>query len=350
MNEIKGVEIFSAGEWNGDEYTIEDLHGMVQAFNENKVGVRPYLKLGHDEKQKLIQSDGMPAAGWVETIYVVGEKLMADFTDIPDKIYKLIKSKAYRKVSSEIFWNLKIGEKTYKRMLAAVALLGANTPGVLNLNDILAVYKKYEGDYEKLSIDNVAEFKLDDESTNEKGVSMTKTENEVKLEFTLSQKETELKAKEDALALAEAAKKTADEEIESLRKFKADAVAREAVLASEAATAKIEKFVTELKAEKLCTPGMEPLMTQLLGDEKKEYSIKVQDKDEKATKAEVMKELLKLFKAAKDVNFDEGSSEGDKKTFANDDEEIDKKAKKFMQEKNCTYAQALKEVLKEKKK
>jgi hypothetical protein len=44
---LKGVEIFSAGTWNGDKYTVDDLHGIVEAFNETKGGVQPYLKLGH---------------------------------------------------------------------------------------------------------------------------------------------------------------------------------------------------------------------------------------------------------------------------------------------------------------
>ena len=72
-NNISGVEIFSCGEWNGDEYTIDDLNSIVSTFEETKVGVRPYLKLGHDEEQKLLQEDGLPAAGWVDRIYVKGE-------------------------------------------------------------------------------------------------------------------------------------------------------------------------------------------------------------------------------------------------------------------------------------
>lgn len=86
---IQGVEIFSVGNWNGDDYTHDDLYEMVRAFDDNKVGARPHLKLGHDDKQELIQRDGMPAAGWIEKLYVVGDKLVADFSDIPKKIFEL---------------------------------------------------------------------------------------------------------------------------------------------------------------------------------------------------------------------------------------------------------------------
>ena len=163
-----GVEIFSVGNWNGDDYTIEDLNTMVAAFEETKQGAQPFLKLGHDPKQKLIQADGLPAAGWIERIYVRGNKLFADFTDIPKKVYDLIQAKAYKKVSSEIFWNIKVGEKTYKRMLAAVALLGADTPGVMNLNDILAMYSNEGKIGENLKIyDNAFEVLTSKPNNNE---------------------------------------------------------------------------------------------------------------------------------------------------------------------------------------
>lgn len=353
MKTLKGIEIFSAGEWNGDEYSVDDLHSMVEAFNDTHAGLRPYIKVGHDPKQKVLKElmpqDGMPSAGWIERVYVSGQKLMADFADIPEKIYDLIQKKAYRKVSSEVFWNIKIGGKLYKRLLGAVALLGADTPGVYNLKDILAMYKQTEGEYERLSIDNVNEFKLSsNELENKEGVPM-KTENEIKLEYTISQKETELKTNQDALTQAQADKAKIEQENADLKKFKAEAETREAKLAADAETAKVAQFVTELKAEKLCSPAMVPLMTELLGPEKKEYSIKIKDKDEKIVKGELVKELLKLFKAASAVNFEESSV--DSKEYAMDAEkEMDKKAKAYAIENKCSYATALKAVMKENQK
>jgi hypothetical protein len=51
--DIKGVEIFAVGTWNGDVFTSQDLDEMVLAFDANKATLRPFLKLGHNEEQTL---------------------------------------------------------------------------------------------------------------------------------------------------------------------------------------------------------------------------------------------------------------------------------------------------------
>lgn len=137
---IPGVEIFGAGTWNGDSYTPEDLDEMVNAFNETQNKYQPFLKLGHDKNQKLLQKDGYPAAGYISRLYRVGSKLIADFTNIPKAIYELIKVGAYKKRSAEIFVNFPFMGKTYKYLLKAVAFLGADTPAVQSLKDILNLY------------------------------------------------------------------------------------------------------------------------------------------------------------------------------------------------------------------
>lgn len=342
LKSINGVEIFSVGKWNGDNYTLEDLNEMVRAFNDNKKGVRPYIKLGHDSKQKLIQSDGMPAAGWIDKIYVSGNKLVADFVDIPSKIYDLIKTKAYRKVSSEIFWNIKIGEKIYKRMLAAVALLGADTPGVMNLNDILAQYNNKET-YEKIGLGEELDLKLFDLTNPMEGDFMEKTEKEIKLELEL-QKQKEETAKLEA-EKKEFSKKQedAEKELSDLKQYKKDAEEREAKLLAEREQAEVEKFFTQLVADGHATPAMKEHVMELCGPEKKEYT------KEKLSKQDTIKEMLKLFKAGKDVNLEENSSKADqeKKQFA---DEMDKKAKAYMEDKKCSYGEAMKAVMKEKNK
>lgn len=338
----EGVEIFSVGNWNGDDYTHDDMLAMVEAFEDTKHGAQPHLKLGHDKDQKLLQKDGYPAAGWIDKVYIKGDKLVADFVDIPKKIFELIQSKAYKKVSCEIFWNIKIGQKTYKRMLAAVALLGADTPGVMNLSDILATYKKHEGNYEKLSVDNKLEFKSDS-AINKGGNMPEKTESELKLEFSLGQKETELKAANEKFEAEAKAKADLEAENTKLKEFKAQADAREQKLLKDAEVARTEKFVTSLQTEKLCTPAMAPLVTELLGESKKEYSVKIKDEEKKLSKEDLLKETLKLFKAASDVNFDESSAAG--KTEAKGDEETDKLAKEYAEKHKVSYSKALKAVL-----
>ena len=133
--EIDNVEIFRAGKWNGDEYTTEDLDEIVKAHDEIGHLLKPYLKLGHNEGQKILKADGMPAAGWVTSIRRVGEALVARIVNVPEKIYQLILNKAYGRISSEIYWNLQEGGKKYPRVLRAVALLGGDTPAVWSMDD-----------------------------------------------------------------------------------------------------------------------------------------------------------------------------------------------------------------------
>lgn len=152
---INGLEIFAVGKWNGDSYTQKDLEAMVASFD--KVGFAPPLKLGHTEDQKFLQKDGLPAAGWVDRIYVKGDKLLADVSRIPKKVYALLKNGAYRHVSSEIYWNLKRGDSVFSRVLKAVALLGVETPAVSGLSPIDAMLSQYMKAY-KASVEDTKAY------------------------------------------------------------------------------------------------------------------------------------------------------------------------------------------------
>ena len=330
---IQGVEIFSAGTWNGDEYSLNDLKGMVDVFEMHKKAVRPFLKLGHDENQQLLQNDGLPAAGWIDRVYIVGEKLLADFIDIPKKVFELIQNKAYRKVSSEIYWNLKIGDIVHKHMLGAVALLGADTPGVMNLNDILGMYKK-QG-FEELKTYAV----LDEVDTrtyqitaNLQGEDSMSTEERAKLEADLKAEQEKAAAQGtelDVLKLfkAEAEKKSLEMqgEIEKFRK--------------EASDAKLAKYIADLKSEKLITPAMEPLMVEFLGPDKKEYTLA----DKQVSKEDLLKELLKLHSVASTVNLEENSVVG-KPEAKDKDAELEKEATALSKAESIPYGQALKRL------
>jgi hypothetical protein len=340
LKSINGVEIFSVGKWNGDNYTENDLKEMVQAFNDTKDGVRPFLKLGHDNKQKLVQEDGLPAIGWVNKIYIKNKKLYADFIDIPSKIYALIEARAYRKVSSEIFWNISIGEKTYKRMLSAVALLGADTPGVMNLNDILAMYTHTKNNYEKLSA--IDAFELNFLNENRKDYSVEKSEKEIELEKELELKKLDAEKLEAEKKIEDEKKLELEKEIQELKEFKKLALEKEALQEAEKEALKIKNFIAELKAESLCSPAMETILEEILGPDKKVYTAK------NLSKQESIKEVLKLFVASKEVNFAENSSKG-KKDGENMELEMDKKAKEYAEKNKCSYSQALKQIMKEKK-
>lgn len=138
--DLKGIEIFAAGTWNGHKYSDTDLDAMVSAFAELAGKIDPPVKLGHDDGQRLLQADGYPAAGWVSRLVRKGDKLIADLRDVPAKVAELISAGAYKKISSEVYWNYKEGGKTYRRVLKAIALLGADLPAVSSIGDIRALY------------------------------------------------------------------------------------------------------------------------------------------------------------------------------------------------------------------
>jgi hypothetical protein len=125
MAELKGVEIFRVGTWNGDKYTVADLDDMIDNFG--RTGYRVPVKLGHAERS------GDRAFGWVTALRRKGDKLIADFADIPDKVYDVVRERGYDGVSAEVYWNIKRNGRTFRRALKAVALLGAETPAVSDL-------------------------------------------------------------------------------------------------------------------------------------------------------------------------------------------------------------------------
>jgi hypothetical protein len=342
---INGVEVFSAGTWNKDKYEIEDLHSMVTAFNTLKEGFKPYLKLGHDEKQKLAKSSGLPSVGWVENIYVRGSKLYADFAHIPEKVFKLIKTKAYRKVSCEIYWNLDVNGNKYPRVLSAVALLGAETPGVMNLSDILGMYangqNKSLGVYEAMENDDnfkTCVLELEDQMEVPK-----MSEENTELQKELEAKKQYVAEIEAEKAQVEAAKKELETQLEAqkgeLNKYRLEA---ETALKAEK-EAKLAKFISELEAQNLSTPSMKGHLEFLLSD-KKEYSVN----EKTMTREETISEILKLSQEAAKVNFDQ-SSKADYAKKGSEEEDKMKEIEKYAKDNKCDYATAYKAVMRGKK-
>ena len=125
-NAVRDIEIFAPGEHNGDKYSEKDLDDMVEAFK--GLDFRPALKIGHTQDKP-----GAPAYGWVTNLRKVGGKLVADFESMHDSVLQALKDRRYDRVSSEIYFGLKRGGKTFRRALKAVALLGAEVPAVAGL-------------------------------------------------------------------------------------------------------------------------------------------------------------------------------------------------------------------------
>lgn len=143
--DLSGIEVFSAGDWNGDKYSTNDLDSMVAAFDQ--VGFQPTVKAGHadgqeDEKQAR-KIFGAPALGYVNRLYRQGKKLLADFTKVPRRFADLIKTGAYSRVSSEIYWSYANHDgKKFPRVLKSVAFLGADVPAITSLKEIEALYSR----------------------------------------------------------------------------------------------------------------------------------------------------------------------------------------------------------------
>ena len=151
-------EIFATGTHNGIEYTEKDLDDMVQAFRDTQKAIRPRIKLGHDVSK---WKDGLPALGWATDIKRVGSKLVASFAQVPKILKDSIDSGRYKRVSSEVYHNLKLNGQTYRRALAAVAFLGTDLPAVKNLADLDAYLTQDPSDAG--TFDSVCTYTMDNE-------------------------------------------------------------------------------------------------------------------------------------------------------------------------------------------
>lgn len=143
-NAVRGVEIFAPGTHNGDPYTEQDIDDLVSAFGE--LDFRPAIKIGHAK-----DVPGAPAYGWVTNLRKVGGKLVADFESMHDSVITALKDKRYDRVSSEIYFGLKRGGKTFRRALKAVALLGADVPAVAGLTPLHKMEFRDAGEFETLA-------------------------------------------------------------------------------------------------------------------------------------------------------------------------------------------------------
>lgn len=151
--ELKDVEIFAAGTYyfpqeDGTEESITYSDADVEEIAKNTNALidadkhSPPGKLGHDGAQAFAAASGLPAIGWATNLRAVKGKLVADFTDVPKLAYKALKSKLYKKISSEIYH----AEATAKHFgglvkglsLRAVAFLGADVPKVKGLAAFLS--------------------------------------------------------------------------------------------------------------------------------------------------------------------------------------------------------------------
>lgn len=339
---IEGVEIFAEGVWNGDKYTSEDLDQMIAAFD--TVGFEPPLKLGHNsEQEKDLMKDGHPAFGWVGRVYREGTKLLADFKELPQKLYEALKRGNYKTVSSEIFWNYRHDGQTLPRVLKAVSLLGADVPAVTSLEAIENLYAQ--------NADEVREYQVARASALDIGEAAKTREQEIKKEERKMENEAKVKELEDETKVLtnenEDLKKKNDKLEAENKESKAKLSEREA----EVRTAKVKEFIVEQKAAGKIIPAIEKEAEALLisASEEKTYSFDAEGKTVELSQRETFERFIKAL--PKMIEFKEQGEEGDEIDFTGDEwdnpgKEVDRRAKVLMDKGEIKdYSEAMQKVL-----
>jgi len=222
-HELKNREIFKVGVWNDMEFSEADLDDIVANFDKLKDAHRVPLKFGHNEDQEI--TDGQPAIGWVSRIFKQGEKLFADFSDMPRTVFEAIKNKLYRTVSIELLFNVDNDGTKFNHVLDAVALLGADKPAVSSLADLdalLATRTRFTGGHRVMFRTIAGTTKIDKENDLDKkeiqdfvnaaleplketNAQLTKDlakANEQVIQFTSDKADADKKAKEQKVKLA----------------------------------------------------------------------------------------------------------------------------------------------------
>lgn len=145
--DLDGIEIFAAGTWTDSDgkskqWTQEDLHDLVTNFKDAESTIP--LKVGHttDEfNSQLADQLGLPIGfltgehghgqmrlGEIKAIRQVDDKLVADFTHVPEAVADLVEGGQFNAVSVEIEL-----DEEQKPAFTAVALLGAEAPAIPDL-------------------------------------------------------------------------------------------------------------------------------------------------------------------------------------------------------------------------
>ena len=397
--DVLGVEIFAKGMWKEDLYTEKDLDELVTNFQLLRGEVKPPLKIGHqsDGEQKNFLK-GMPAIGKVVNLRRVGTKLLADFQSVPKKVADLIKAKAYDRVSSEIYMRYERRKKKYGKVLAAVALLGAEIPAVKTLRDVLALYDQNGEGVESKIYEYIIGADSDekivggiDEMTDQearlvdlekqiadmaKAISESKTTLEEK-DTTLEEKDQALKEKDTALGEKDKELETAtttleekDQELETTKTQLEEAQAREAEIVEAQRIADIKLFIEKAKEEGKVLPVFEgdivDLMCRVDASEKIELTETAEDgtvSKRETTMLDLCKGIVGKF--PKMIDFDELSSSGGgedetvnltelEEKFKVDkaksqdlvDVELDQKATAYAEKHEVSYAKAVTAVSK----
>lgn len=144
--QIKDVEIMRTGRFKGAEYTEKDLDQFIENFN-NRIA-EPVLTIDHDEKltDNVAKEFKVAALGYVEKLKRVGDRLYADFRQVPKLIAELIEAGPLKQRSIEFFKVFKTSSgQTLKNVLTGVTFFGTGLPAVAGMSDLMQFFKDNKG-------------------------------------------------------------------------------------------------------------------------------------------------------------------------------------------------------------
>jgi cation transport regulator ChaB len=350
--ELKDVEVFGIGTWKGNKITGGDLDNIVNGTNEIIDKLKPRVKLGHDDKQELLKKTGLPAGGWITKLKRAGDKILVDIKEVPKVLYQLIKNGAYKRISSELLYNYTepSTKKLYKKVLSAIAFLGADLPAVTNLKDIAALYDS--DDNANLIIYEKEEKKTTEKVNKKKGetyimpngIKITEVEGKkfVAVEdYEKLEKEKEAVNKEKETSEGYKVKFEAEEEKSKKAEEKLKKISKET------REAEIKTFIDEHCSDKdmRFLPKQKEVLMTLIGSTSDEKKIKftVDDKETELSQRELLVKFIELQPNFSDSIFAELSKGEEEKEEGKDKlTPEEKKVEKYMADhKDVPYREAV---------
>jgi len=336
--DINGVEIFAAGTWHASTgkvtITEEDLDLLVGSFAEigTTNGLKPVIKLGHSENQKLFgRKEGAPNLGFVSRVWREGQKVLANFSQVPDALFDLVRSGRYNQVSIEMRPKMEFGGRVHRNVLTGVALLGAELPAVKGLKELASVLMEagVEQGEAEISGDGVVILSEKDET-----MQYSKEQVDELVEAATNKAREEVEAKFSAEKAELEARATKAEERatgaeDALRQFQADV-----------RTQKLEGMVDKAIADGKVAPKNRDTMIALAHS--MTGTVKLSEGGEKDA-SEAFAEFLGGLPTA--VDFGERGAGGEKKEFASAQEEVTHLINKRIEDEKVSYGDAYKAVI-----
>ncbi|HFD31310.1 MAG TPA: hypothetical protein ENJ28_01160 [Gammaproteobacteria bacterium] len=339
--DIEKVEVFAKGKWHGINFSESDLDAIIEAFNKNE-NITPSLKLGHNDEQKL--KDGMLSFGYVSKLWKSKDdagdlKLFASFKNVPEIVYNAIKLRRFKKVSIEIFRDVKTKFGKFKYLLSGVAILGAQLPEVDTLNDI-AHYMSRDNEF---TDSDLLTFSAVDNQGNliKETLKMSITKEELKAKLAAQKAELEAKfSKQSKDSELEAELEAEKAKVAKFKKEKADAEKAEAKKKIEMSRETVTKLLDDAVKDMSITPVQKESFTKLLGVET-DSVVDVSIEDVKA----LIGENKSSF--SKDKSKSGKNKQGENMTAG---EELDVKAREYMDDHpKVNYSRALEVVMSKEK-